>query len=174
MKKLENIFEAAAIATGCTVKYYWREIGIAKDVIQNVPLAGYYGEKMKKLGVQFIPENYQSNMSGGSTDMGNVSYELPAIHPVYSIHTKAANHTEEFVQAAKSPEAHEDTIRASKCLAATAVEVLLNEAFYLSAVSNFKQTIAQLEPIPETKVEYTHVKKDIELNSKPQHTACHC
>lgn len=32
MKKMEDIFEAAAIATGCQVKYTWREIGVTKGI----------------------------------------------------------------------------------------------------------------------------------------------
>ena len=36
----------------------------------------------------------------GSTDMGNVSYEVPSIHPLYYIGTDAVNHTNEFAAAA--------------------------------------------------------------------------
>jgi metal-dependent amidase/aminoacylase/carboxypeptidase family protein len=36
---------------------------------------------------------------GGSTDMGNVSYTVPSIHPFYALETKGANHTQEFTVA---------------------------------------------------------------------------
>ena len=32
----------------------------------------------------------------GSTDMGNVSYVVPSIHPMFNINTKAPNHSREF------------------------------------------------------------------------------
>ncbi|CEP17154.1 hypothetical protein [Parasitella parasitica] len=136
-KKLENIFEAAALATGCKVKYTWREIGITKDVIQNRPLADFYACHMAKYGIEFPSEEEQIRAGGGSTDFGNISYEMPAIQPFYGIHTTAANHTIEFTAAAKTMAAHKDTITASKCLAATGVEVLLNDDYYNSVQRNF-------------------------------------
>ncbi|KAG1217323.1 hypothetical protein G6F68_021755 [Rhizopus microsporus] len=75
--------------------------------------------------------------------MGNVSYEVPVIHPMYGIHTTASNHTVEFTAAAKTEQAHKDTITASKCLAATGVEVLLNEQYYNHVVKEFKKELAE-------------------------------
>lgn len=138
-KKLENIFEAAALATGCKVKYTWREIGVTKDVIQNRPLANFYAQHMEKYGIEFPSEEDQIRAGGGSTDFGNISYEMPSIQPFYGIHTTAANHTIEFTAAAKTMAAHKDTITASKCMAATGVEVLLNDDYYNSVQRNFKE-----------------------------------
>jgi metal-dependent amidase/aminoacylase/carboxypeptidase family protein len=143
MKKLEACFEAAALATGCKVKYTWREIGITKDVVQNKPLADHYAHHMEKYGIKFPSEDEQIRAGGGSTDMGNVSYEMPCIHPTYGIHTTASNHTIEFTAAAKTVAAHKDTITASKCLAATGVEVLMNEDYYNSVQRNFKDNRAK-------------------------------
>ncbi|KAG1591751.1 hypothetical protein G6F48_003094 [Rhizopus delemar] len=130
MKKLENCFEAAALATGCQVKYTWREIGVTKDVIQNSVMADTYAHHMEQYGIRFPSKEEQISKGGASTDMGNVSYEVPVIHPMYGIHTTASNHTIEFTAAAKTPQAHKDTITASKCLAATGIEVLLNEEYF--------------------------------------------
>ncbi|KAI9480873.1 MAG: hypothetical protein EXX96DRAFT_482370 [Benjaminiella poitrasii] len=138
MKKMEACFEAAALATDCEVKYTWREIGLTKDVIQNRPLADFYAQHMNKYGIKFPSEEEQFSAGGGSTDMGNVSYEMPCIHPFYGIHTTASNHTIEFTEAAKTMQAHKDTLVASKCMAATGVEVLLNDEFYYSVQHNFK------------------------------------
>ncbi|RCH91763.1 hypothetical protein CU097_004931 [Rhizopus azygosporus] len=143
IKKMEDCFEAAALATGCQVKYTWREIGITKDVIQNSVMADTYAHYMEKYGIQFPPRYEQESGGGGSTDMGNVSYEVPVIHPLYGIHTTAANHTVEFTAAAKTLQAHKDTITASKCLAATGVEVLLNEQYYKQVQEQFKKDLAE-------------------------------
>lgn len=40
------------------------------------------------------------NYLAGSTDFGNVSYEVPVIHPFFYIGTDALNHTEEYTEAA--------------------------------------------------------------------------
>ncbi|KAG2190469.1 hypothetical protein INT46_001553 [Mucor plumbeus] len=149
-KKLENIFEAAALATGCKVKYTWREIGVTKDVIQNRPLADFYAHHMEKYGIDFPSEEDQIRAGGGSTDFGNISYEMPTIQPFYGIHTSAANHTIEFTAAAKTMAAHKDTITASKCMAATGVEVLLNDDYYNSVQRNFKDNQAHFTAsVPE-------------------------
>lgn len=144
-KKLENCFEAAALATGCKVKYTWREIGITKDVIQNQIMADTYASHMEKYGIKFPSLEDQIRAGGGSTDMGNVSYEMPCIHPMYGIHTTASNHTIEFTAAAKTLAAHKDTIQASKCLAATGLEVLLNEEYYNNVQRQFKENLAKVE-----------------------------
>ncbi|KAI7887667.1 uncharacterized protein EV154DRAFT_539651 [Mucor mucedo] len=142
-KKLEACFEAAALATGCKVKYTWREIGITKNVVQNQVMADTYAAHMEKYGIKFPSEEEQIRAGGGSTDMGNVSYEMPCIHPAYGIHTTASNHTIEFTAAAKTLTAHKDTIRATKCLAATGVEVLLNDEYYNRVQQQFKENLAQ-------------------------------
>ncbi|KAI9245434.1 hypothetical protein BY458DRAFT_537038 [Sporodiniella umbellata] len=139
MKKMEACFEAAALATGCKVKYTWREIGITKDVIQNNLLADNYAYHMEKQGIEFPSVYEQDRKGGGSTDMGNVSYEVPSLHPFFGIHTDAANHTIEFTAAAKTMEAHRDTLRAAKCISATGVEVLLNSSFYQKVQDRFKE-----------------------------------
>ncbi|KAI8977509.1 hypothetical protein BDF20DRAFT_875284 [Mycotypha africana] len=145
VQKMEAIFEAAALATGCQVKYTWREIGVTKDVIQNRPMADVYAEHMRRFGIEFPSEEEQIRMGGGSTDMGNVSYEMPVIHPTYGIHTTAANHTVEFTKAAKTMEAHHDTLRAAKGLAATGVEVLLNDALYQRIKEDYERSIKKVQ-----------------------------
>jgi metal-dependent amidase/aminoacylase/carboxypeptidase family protein len=144
MKKMEDCFEAAAIATGCKVKYTWREIGITKDVIQNEVMADTYANAMNKFGITFPSRAEQEKAAGGSTDFGNISYEMPVIHPMYGIHTTAANHTKEFVQAAKTVDAHKDTLTASKCLALTGLEVLLNDKYYNAVQEQYKKNISEL------------------------------
>ncbi|CAO3680198.1 unnamed protein product [Rhizopus stolonifer] len=142
IKKMEACFEAAALATGCEVKYTWREIGITKDVIQNDTLADTYAQHMEKYGIEFPSKEEQDKKGGGSTDMGNVSYEVPVLHPFYGIHTTASNHTIEFTAAAKTEQAHKDTITASKCLSATGVEILLNEKYFIKVKKEFKEQLA--------------------------------
>jgi metal-dependent amidase/aminoacylase/carboxypeptidase family protein len=132
------------LATGCEVKYKWREVGITKDVIHNNGMADVYASAMQKFGVEFPPKVLQEIAAGGSTDFGNVSYEMPCIHPMFGIHTNAANHTVEFTAAAKTVDAHNDTIMASKALALTGVEVLINQKFYDSIQLEFKNFVSHL------------------------------
>lgn len=71
-----------------TVKYL--------DVVTNQGLVSLYEKHAKDLGVKFEEDPSVATSALGSTDMGNVSYEVPSIHPMFDINTKAPNHSREF------------------------------------------------------------------------------
>jgi metal-dependent amidase/aminoacylase/carboxypeptidase family protein len=63
----------------------------------------------------------------GSSDIGNVSQVVPAIHPYLSIcDDSIAGHSKEFAQASASDEGHEAMIKAAKALAMTAIDLFTN------------------------------------------------
>ena len=68
------------------------------NTITNKPLVELFLNNGTSLGFK---EDYVSpGAASGSTDMGNVSYVCPSIHPFFSIGTNAANHTKDFTAAA--------------------------------------------------------------------------
>ena len=102
-RKFINCLEAAALATGCELKTEWMpaywDIRVNHgyvlqfslhcwsilDVDSN-RLAGKYVEHMEQIGVPFAPMHEQkANMTCASTDMGNVTYEVPSIHPIFAV-----------------------------------------------------------------------------------------
>lgn len=66
-------------------------------------------------------------------DFGNVTYELPGIHALYQIPLgdphKNGNHTKGFADAAKTPEAHEATLKAATGIAVIGAKVLVDKEF---------------------------------------------
>jgi len=63
----------------------------------------------------------------GSTDMGNVSHVVPALHPYVAIAPEeVAGHSPEFRAASVSPEGHAGLLDAAKALAMTAVDLFSN------------------------------------------------
>jgi hypothetical protein len=78
------------------------------------------------MGIKFLSKEEESNLSKASTDMGNVSYEVPSIHPMYSIDTTAPNHSHGFTAAAATDNAHQKTLIAAKSMAMTAIDVMSN------------------------------------------------
>ncbi|AYG84871.1 p-aminobenzoyl-glutamate hydrolase subunit B [Streptomyces hundungensis] len=62
----------------------------------------------------------------GSSDIGNVSTRVPAIHPFVAIMDDGSDHTPEFASAAASPRARAVVVAAAGALACTAADVLLN------------------------------------------------
>jgi metal-dependent amidase/aminoacylase/carboxypeptidase family protein len=73
----------------------------------------------------------------GSTDMGNVSQVVPALHAYVAIaDPDVVGHTVEFREASGSPAGHEGMIHAAKAMAMTAVDLLADPR----AMSEVKST----------------------------------
>ncbi len=113
-------FEGAAVATGCRLEVEWGGQPYA-DLRTNDPLAEAYVANARALG-RTLPGREAGMKNPGSTDMGNVSYVVPSIHPMFGIRTEAGNHTPEFTAAAGTPQAHQEMLTAATALAMTAVD----------------------------------------------------
>ena len=122
--KAMGCYEAAAKATGCTVEVA-ETTPFYEDVAANPTLSNLYETNAGNLGVVF--EN--SDVPRGSTDMGNVSYVVPSIHPMYKVGDGTQrNHTREFTAITNTPDAHQNTLTAAKAMSMTVVDVLTNPA----------------------------------------------
>ena len=135
--KVKGCFEAAALATGCRLEY--RETNRPyTDLINNDQMAGTYAGHLSDLGAVSASREQSLSSVAASTDMGNVSYAVPAIHPMFGIPSMAGNHTPGFTDAAATPEAHQATIRASKALAMTALDLYLRPELMAAAKAEFR------------------------------------
>ncbi|KAI9252442.1 hypothetical protein BY458DRAFT_522994 [Sporodiniella umbellata] len=133
--KVENCFKAASLATGCQVKIAWSKEGQLDDLFNNEVFGRRYMEYMDKKGVKVL----EHVREGASTDMGNVSYVVPSLHPIFGIDTTASNHTIDFTYATKTVEAHHRTMCAAICLSMTAADASLDSSFFDKAVRSFKK-----------------------------------
>ncbi|CAH1799166.1 unnamed protein product [Owenia fusiformis] len=124
-QKATQCFQAAAMATGCEVDIEFGEKSYA-NMVTNSTLAGLYEANTDEAKVALCTDEALTKSPTGSTDFGNVSQLLPSIHPMYYIGTSVANHTREFAVASGTQEAQDYTLRQSKCLAMTAIDVLCN------------------------------------------------
>ncbi|KAK8777680.1 hypothetical protein V5799_028982 [Amblyomma americanum] len=130
--RLEGCFSAAAQATGCTMTTE-RSL-IYKDVIHNMALTKTYRKHGIAFGVEFTDDDLSFiEPCGASTDAGNVSYEVPTIHPMYRILASGKNHTPAFAQASNSSEAQPPTLRVAKMLALTALDLFTDPALVSQA-----------------------------------------
>lgn len=130
-------FEAAALATGCRVDVRSIDKPYA-NLVQNNPMAEAYTANMGTLGLRLpTRQESQGGLGGASTDMGDVSYTVPSIHPSFAIPTDAVNHTPGFTASAATPQAHEATLRAAKALAMTAVDLFCNPEVLAAAKADF-------------------------------------
>lgn len=115
--------EGVARATGtraeaeqATVRYdHFRDSGVLSD-----RFAGH----LSRSGITLTPP--VPGVYLGSSDVGNVSMRVPAIHPFVAIMDEdGSDHTPEFAAAAASGRAREVLLAAAQALACTAVDVLL-------------------------------------------------
>ncbi|MBW2715098.1 MAG: M20 family metallopeptidase, partial [Deltaproteobacteria bacterium] len=79
--RVENCFRAGASATGAELEIAWNEVDYL-DIRYNEPLAESYRVNAEALGRVFFPITKVAAGLAGSTDMGNVSYRVPSIHPM--------------------------------------------------------------------------------------------
>lgn len=106
------------------------------NLVTNSTLAELYQANVKTLGITFGPLKDEEAM--GSTDMGNVSHVVPSTHVMYSICSKAVNHSHAFTTAAITEIAHEKTLVASKAMAMTAIDVLCDPELMVKIKKDFE------------------------------------
>ncbi|MFC7344251.1 M20 family metallopeptidase [Saccharopolyspora griseoalba] len=89
-------FEAGALATGCELTVEPESKPYAEFRADEAALAAYRSNA-SRLGREFAPDGTASRMNRASTDMGNVSQVVPAIHPYIGVGSlPAINHQREF------------------------------------------------------------------------------
>ena len=133
-RRVERCFEAGATATGATVEWKYRGFDYA-PMRNNGPLVETYRRHAEGLGRRFY--DGAGADSTGSTDQGNVSEVVPAIHPLFGVGRPAVNHSPEFTEAAITDEAHEAMRQVGKALALTGVDVVLDVALLRRAREEF-------------------------------------
>lgn len=122
MQKVLRCFEAGAIATGCT--WEWRPTEHAyAPLVHDDTLSDLWDRNFEARGRVIDPE---ARLSGGSTDMGNVSQVVPSIHPLLTFRGRqAAIHNPAFTSIAGSAEADDAIIDGAAAMAATVLDVAL-------------------------------------------------
>jgi metal-dependent amidase/aminoacylase/carboxypeptidase family protein len=116
LERVLACFEGAALSTKTTLSIEPTE-PVYEPLIQNDVLAAHWTEAMYTFGKD---TTRSAGMNGGSTDMGNVSQVIPALHPWLSI--PGANvpiHSHGFAAFADSPEAYSVMFEAATALAWT-------------------------------------------------------
>ena len=142
--KAKKIAEGAALMTGASLSV--RSYEDSNDnMIPNRTLAQQFGENLRSLGFTDIQE---CRTGTGSSDMGNVSHVVPAIHPYLPI-GQFTGHSKEFAQGAVSDEAMETLLLAAKCLAWTALDVFKQPSL-LEAAQNEHSEQRQAEEVSPT------------------------
>lgn len=124
--RVRSCFEAGALATGCGLSIAGGDRPYA-DMVHDMELAEVYQRNAEVLGRQFrAPAGgtlRAHSGAAGSTDMGNVSHRLPAIHPIIGINSlPAVNHQPEFAAHCATEEADRAIIDGALAMVWTAID----------------------------------------------------
>ncbi|KHK99884.1 peptidase M20 [Microbacterium mangrovi] len=126
-KRVLNCFEAGALATGAALTVT-PEGGRYSEMRTDAEALDLYRANAVALGRDFDVDPIAATMNRASTDMGNVSQVVNAIHPYIGVGGDASNHQLEFAQACVG-EAAEQTLRdGAVALAWTALDVARSRA----------------------------------------------
>jgi len=136
-QRVINCFAGAATASGARLEYSWGKARYA-SLRNNMVLAQLFQQNLTSLGRQ-VKLDDPSN-AFGSTDMGNVSQLVPAIHASVAIAPReVAVHSSRFAEAAASEAGIRGLLDAAKALALTVVDLVTNPETVREAKEEFQQ-----------------------------------
>ncbi|BCY07372.1 amidohydrolase [Actinoplanes sp. L3-i22] len=115
---------AHAVGARLAVRTLWPEY---REMWHNLPLAAAFTANLHRLGRSPLPPEQVPASRSGSTDLGDVSQLVPAVHPKLAISPpNIAQHTPEFARWAIAPTADRAVLDGAKALALTAVDIWLD------------------------------------------------
>ncbi len=119
---VERCARAAALASDVEVRVQ-REVGYS-GMLNNMAMARRFGAALEVLGRK--PRETDPSVGSASTDMGDVSLAVPAIHPWLAICDEghALCHERAFAACADSARGYETMLVAAKAMARTAADLL--------------------------------------------------
>jgi amidohydrolase len=144
LNRVRDCAEGAARATGAQLRF--EEYSRRYDArLPNPRLSELVAGHMERLGLEVSPPP-MAGAGLGSSDMGNVSQVVPALHPLFAIGPKntLSPHTVEFCQAAAGPAGYDGMLKAAKIMAMTAVDLLAEPANMRQVRERFEQQKAAL------------------------------
>ena len=114
--------EAGAAAAGCTMEHRSLAPTYA-DVRTNAPMAALYTLNAARSGRTVLPSTPETSVVA-STDMGNISYRVPSIHPLIKVPTDdTLIHTAGFARWAAAPEGDRAVVDGAKAMATTVLDL---------------------------------------------------
>jgi amidohydrolase len=138
---LKKVANSSAASVGATVRTKVSEI--AAETLPNRAMGRRFAENMRLLGEEMTLPSPDERR--GSSDIGNVSLEVPTIHEYIQILcTGEITHTQAFKEAAVSKRADDTVLLAAKGMAMTAYDLLTDPELRESVDLEFRSETAAL------------------------------
>ena len=124
--RIAKCLEAGAMAADCTISFDWQKNTYA-DLVDNLPLLTSYVLNSAQMG-RDLTTDFLPGTGGGSTDMGNLSYLVPSIHPMLQVAPHGVSlHSAQFAEFTASKDADKAVLDGAKIMAMTAIDMWLSE-----------------------------------------------
>ncbi len=138
----ERVFtslQAAATACGCSMDHAWVGETYA-EMLDNQAMVRSYVENAARIGRTVQDPAAIGRRVVGSTDMGNVSYLVPSIHPMIKVAPDGVPiHSVDFAAFAGSDEGDRAVIDGAKAMAMTVVDLWTDAALMAEVQAQFAQ-----------------------------------
>ncbi len=123
-ERVHACLRGGAMAAGCTMDHHWKDPAYA-DMIDAWPLVEAYAANAGRLG-RTVHDPRAMPRVVGSTDMGNISYRVPSIHPMIKVApANVSIHSPDFTSHAASPRGDQAVVEGAKVLAWTIADAWL-------------------------------------------------
>jgi amidohydrolase len=144
--RLARVAHGAAEMTGCAVELSWDSLPAYLPIRFNTALAGRWAVNQETTGRKPLPPGIVPEFLTGSTDLGNLSFRMPAIHPMIAVSgPTVALHTKEFAAAAGSAEGDRAVADGALGLALTAADYLGDAKLRTAVHDEFEATGGALD-----------------------------
>jgi amidohydrolase len=139
IEKVKNCARGAAVQTGAKLKIERTGIG-GNDLHQNELIIREFEDNFSSLGGKLDRGSFLL----GSSDIGNLSYVIPLIHPVIKTADEDyALHTVNFLNYGKTETAHDGMMTGMKALALTAARIMIDSDFMEAIKDEFRSEAAK-------------------------------
>ena len=142
-ERVAACLEAGASAAGCAVELAWKAVVYA-DMLDNSVVLARWRENADALG-RTVADPTPGRSVVGSTDMGNVSYLVPSIHPMIQAAPDGVPiHTPEFASHAISEAGDRAVVDGAVALAWTIADLWLAEGVLDAARAEHDRTLERV------------------------------
>jgi amidohydrolase len=133
--------QAGADAAGCTMEARWLDPAY-DDMLDNDPILDLYRTNAARTGRELADPRHGVPVVG-STDMGNVSYRVPSIHPMIKVAPPSVSiHSVEFARYAGAREGDQAVVDGAKAMAMTVADLWLRPDALAAAKTAFQEATA--------------------------------
>ena len=145
-RRVEAVLVAAAAMTGCGHELEWDRQPAYLPVRANLEAAARWTLHQRRRGRAALPPGVVPESLTGSTDLGNLSVRVPAIHPMIAVAgPEVSLHTREFAAAAASPAGDRAVLDGAVGLALTALDLLCDPDLLAAVRAEFEEAGGALD-----------------------------